>query len=98
MTTLLLVLLIIVSIPGCYLEYFLLLGLRDKLGGPKFILLIAVYLLFLGFAVQLLTEESINFLIFLLLNFLTQCSALYYLKRELKQDIKRLLEKMRSSE
>ena len=89
MLVLLIIIGILVLIPLSYIHWFLIIELPKKLGYFKFILILICYVVFVGFMTFLLSEGSLNLILFLILIMLVDLLGMYYLRKEFIDSIKK---------
>lgn len=85
MEEILLIVLAIILSPLAYIEYFIIIELKRKIGFLNFSLLIIVFIIFLSIAVQISSSFGGIIPIFGI-GILVQFVSLYYLRKELKSD------------
>lgn len=85
MEKILLIILAIIFSPLAYIEYFIIIELKNKIGYLNFLSLIIVFLILLSIAVQISPSFGGIIPIFVIC-ILVQVVALYFLRKELKND------------
>ncbi len=81
---------ILVYVPLAYIQWFLIIELRNKYGYLRFVLILFGFIIFYAVITFLLSQGYINFITFLLLPIIINLIGAWFLRKEFANDLRKI--------